>query len=50
MNNEISNMVYVKKDEYDAMQERLRWSNCLEAAGVDGWEGLDMAKEIFNED
>lgn len=31
------------------LEERSKWLDCLEEAGVDNWQGLDEAKEIFRE-
>ena len=33
--------IYLKK-----LEESYDWLQCLEAAGVDNWEGCDMAHEI----
>ena len=33
----------------EKLQERDNWLNCLEAAGVDNWEGYDIAQDIRNE-
>jgi len=30
-------------DEYDFIQGELHWLSCLEAAGVDNWEGYEVA-------
>lgn len=29
------------------LEDRVHWSECLEAAGVDGWDGFDTAIDIF---
>lgn len=29
------------------LEENLNWVLCLEASGVDNWEGFDIAKESF---
>ena len=31
------------------LKERSAWLSALEAAGVDNWEGIDVAVEIFEE-
>jgi hypothetical protein len=31
------------------LQERDRWLCALEAAGVDNWEGMENAQDIFDE-
>ena len=41
--------VTINKDEYNEMLEQLRWLQCLENAGVDNWEGCEMAQEMYNE-
>lgn len=37
-----------RKEEYDKIVDRVAWLDALEAAGVDSWEGIDTAIEIFN--
>ena len=32
------------------VKENLRWLNCLEAAGVDNWEGYDIAAVQYNKE
>jgi hypothetical protein len=36
--------------EYENMVERLNWLDCLEAAGVDNWQGIDEAINIRDEE
>ncbi len=38
--------VTVSRKEYDDMQDRLRWLDALEEAGVDNWGGIDFAHEL----
>jgi len=33
----------------EKLQERDNWLNCLEAAGVDNWEGYDIAQDMRDE-
>ena len=33
-------------DEIERLRKRLKWLDCLEAAGVDNWEGIDYAHEL----
>lgn len=40
--------VTLTKAEYERMLERLEWLDCLEAAGVDNWEGYDIALEMLD--
>lgn len=35
-------------EEFAEMQRDLDWLSALESAGVDNWEGIDFAREIFN--
>ncbi|ACR15019.1 hypothetical protein BcepIL02_gp26 [Burkholderia phage BcepIL02] len=42
-------MVSITRDEYDSLLTRSRWLECLEAAGVDNWEGIDEALRINRE-
>lgn len=39
-------MITVKKSEYDYLVSREDWLQCLEAAGVDNWEGIEAAARI----
>jgi len=32
--------------DLEQAQERLEWLDCLEAAGVDNWQGIDIAFDI----
>lgn len=41
--------VTITQEDYDEILERLMWLDALEAAGVDNWEGHDVAVEIFQE-
>lgn len=34
----------------EEQNERLKWLDALEAAGVDNWEGYDMARELMNDE
>lgn len=42
-------VVELPKSVYDAMCDEADWLSALETAGVDNWEGYDMAREIYNE-
>ena len=37
------------EDKIKNLEERSEWLSALEAAGVDSWEGMDTAVEIFEE-
>jgi hypothetical protein len=49
INVETPKMVKVSQEEYDKMQKRLDWLDCLEAAGVDCWCGIEEAIRIKKE-
>jgi len=34
---------------YEEMRDRLLWLDCLEQAGVDNWQGTDLAADFYNE-
>lgn len=40
--------VSITKAEYDRLKDYSKWLGCLEAAGVDDWEGYDMANQIYH--
>lgn len=42
--------VTIPKDEYDRLVKDSDWLGCLEAAGVDSWEGFEEAIRIRNEE
>ena len=39
-------MLVALLDELDELREQVKWLDCLEASGVDNWEGIDTAHEI----
>lgn len=41
--------VTITRAEYESLLTRSRWLECLEAAGVDNWEGIDEALRINRE-
>ena len=41
--------VTISSKEYLRLLERHEWLSCLEAAGVDNWQGMDEAIRIQNE-
>lgn len=41
--------VFLDDDEYAELQESLEFVSCLEACGVDNWEGYEYALEMFQE-
>ncbi|WP_422048078.1 hypothetical protein [Shimia sp.] len=46
---EVVPAVLVSADEYESMQEDVRWLAALDAAGVDNWSGCDFAADILRE-
>jgi hypothetical protein len=42
-------MISIPKKEYERLRERDDWLQCLEAAGVDNWDGFDYAIEMREE-
>lgn len=38
--------VTITKKEYDCLLEESTWLSCLEAAGVDNWDGFGFAREL----
>lgn len=41
--------VTITEAEYTRLLVAEKWLNCLEAAGVDNWDGWDYAKEMMDE-
>lgn len=41
--------VTIAKSEYERLVEDSEWLGCLEAAGVDNWEGYEFARDLMNE-
>lgn len=41
-------MVSISKEEYEILLSRIDFLNCLEACGVDNWEGYGDACDFFN--
>ena len=46
----VEQMVTISRKEYEKLLKDQNWLECLEAAGVDNWEGISMAYEILGED
>ena len=42
--------IKITKKEYELLLEDRKWLRALEAAGVDNWEGYDIAKDYYNEE
>lgn len=43
------NTIQMSQEEYYRMEEQITWLNCLEQAGVDNWEGISYAHDLFKE-
>lgn len=41
--------VIITKVEYEALVKSARWLSCLQAAGVDNWDGYSYARELQRE-
>jgi hypothetical protein len=41
--------VTIPKIEYKNLLEESKWLMCLEAAGLDSWEGIEDAQEMMEE-
>lgn len=41
--------VTITKQEYARLVRDARWLDCLEMAGVDGWDGIEEAMRMFRE-
>lgn len=41
--------ITIPLEDYNKMIARLDWLDCLEAAGVDAWDGYDTAKVMYSE-
>lgn len=44
----MSEFVSIPRSEYEKLVADQRWLAALENAGVDNWDGIDYALEIFN--
>jgi hypothetical protein len=42
-------VVVISEDRYDQLLGREMFLGCLEAAGVDNWDGYSFAQDMFNE-
>ena len=40
--------VTISKEEYESLLEDQHMLQCLQAAGVDNWDGYDLAIEMMN--
>ena len=44
----INDVVSIPRGEYEDLLQDSKFLSALEQAGVDVWDGYDLAKEIFN--
>lgn len=44
--NEEEQLIMISKKEYDLLVKRSHFLYCLEACGVDNWDGYSYAKEM----
>ena len=42
--------ILVDKEHLEYLEGRDNWLTCLESAGVDNWEGIDVAFEMYQEE
>jgi len=42
-------MITITKEKYGELVERCRFLDCLEAAGVDNWQGHEEAIDMYQE-
>ncbi len=35
------------EEEWEEIQEKLKWCDALDAAGVDNWDGIDYAQDLL---
>lgn len=42
-------MVTITRKEYEELLEDSKWLRCLEGAGVDNWEGYDIARDYMED-
>lgn len=47
---EAANTVTITKERYEELIETESWLLALESAGVDNWDGIDFARELYEED
>lgn len=48
--NEFPHNVMISKSEYDRLVRDSAWLACLDAAGVDNWQGIEFAAELWRHD
>lgn len=45
----VEEMITIPKSQYAALLERDDWLTCLENAGVDNWDGWEIAAEEYRD-
>lgn len=48
-NQEVEDTIVISVSEYEQLRKDSDWLACLEAAGVDNWQGIDQAIDLQNE-
>lgn len=43
-------MVTIPKREYEELLDKELWLSCLESAGVDNWDGIGYAQDLYSEE
>lgn len=46
----MSEVITIPKEEYESLKEDSLFLSCLEAAGVDNWDGYDYAIGMYKEE
>lgn len=41
--------ITIPLEDYRELIQRVNWLECLEAAGVDNWDGYDYAQELYDD-
>ena len=44
------NAVVLDLERYEELLETERWLSCLEAVGLDNWDGIGYASNLFRQD
>ena len=47
MDEDNDDMVCITQEEWDDIQRKLDWLDSLNVAGVDNWEGVELAHEVY---
>lgn len=44
----MNGFVSLPVEEWAKMEDKVFWLSCLERAGVDNWDGIDYAIDLYN--